>query len=121
MSIHQRRLRSGKTSYDVKLRTPDGRQYKKTFRTRKEAESYVVQERAAQLHGTWVDPNAGKVHLDVYAAQWLAQRTTLRPRTVELYEYLLRLHILPGLGAASLEKITPMQIRAWHARLATEH
>ena len=121
MSIHQRRLRSGKTSYDVKLRTPDGRQYKKTFRTRKEAESYVVQQRAAQMSGTWVDPNAGKVRFDAYAAQWLEQRTALRPRTVELYEYLLRLHVLPGLGSSPLEKISPMQVRAWHARLATAH
>jgi integrase len=121
VSIEARRLRSGRTIYDVRLRAPDGRQYKKTLRTRKEAEAYIVKERAALLQGTWVDPKAGKVRLDAYAAQWLLQRTALRPRTVELYEYLLRLHVLPGLGSSPLEKITPMQIRAWHARLSTEH
>ena len=121
MSIRARRLSSGRTSYDVRLRAPDGRQYTKSFRTRKEAERYDVQERAAQLNGTWVDPEAGKVRLDTYSSTWLAQRPALRPRTVELYEYLLRRYVLPELGKRSLDKITPMMVRAWHARLATEH
>jgi integrase len=121
MSIRSRRLSSGRTSYDVRLRAPDGHQYTKSFRTRKEAEAYIVQERAAQIQGTWVDPAAGKVQLDVYSSTWLAQRPALRPRTIELYEYLLRRFVLPELGPKSLDKITPMMIRAWHARLRTEH
>ena len=121
MSIRTRRLSSGRTSYDVRLRAPDGHQYTKSFRTRKEAEAYINQERAAQIQGTWVDPAAGKVRLDAYSSTWLAQRPALRPRTVELYEYLLRRFVLPELGPKSLDKITPMMIRAWHARLRTEH
>ncbi len=121
MSIRKRILDSGRTSYDVRLRAPDGRQYTKSFRTRREAEKYIVKELAAQLNGTWIDPEAGKVRLDKYSSTWLAQRPALRPRTVELYEYLLRLHILPELGRRPLDRITPMMIRAWHARLHTEH
>lgn len=120
MSIRTRRLDSGRISYDVRLRAPDGHQYTKSFRTRKETEAYIVKERAAQIQGTWVDPAAGKVRLDVYSSTWLAQRA-LRPRTVELYEYLLRRFVLPELGTKSLDRITPMMIRAWHARLRTEH
>jgi hypothetical protein len=40
VSIEPRRLESGRTAYDVRLRTPDGRQYKRSFRTRKEAETF---------------------------------------------------------------------------------
>jgi integrase len=121
MSIHTRRLRTGRTSYDVKLRAPDGRQYGRTFRTRKEAEAYQSTERAAHLAGSWIDPEAGTILLSDYVVQWLALRPTLRPRTVELYEYLLRLHVLPGLGELALRAITTARIRTWHARLLTEH
>ncbi len=115
MSIHPRRLRSGRSSYDVVLRSPDGRRYKRTFRTRKEAEAYLVRERAALLQGTWLDPDAGTVTFGTYATQWLTLRTGLRPRTVELYEYLLRLHLLPEFGSSSLKAITPARVRAWYA------
>jgi hypothetical protein len=64
--------------------------------------------------------DAGKVRLDAYSATWLAQRPSLRPRTVELYEYLLRRFVLTELGHKNLDKLTPMLIRAWHARLASE-
>ena len=121
MSIRTRRLQSGRTSYDVKLRAPSGRQYTKSFRTRKQAEDYIANERASQIRGTWIDPDAGKVRLDIYSATWLSQRPTLRPRTLELYEYLLRRFVLPELGHKNLDKLTPMLIRAWHARLASEH
>lgn len=117
MSIHPRRLRSGRTSYDVKLRAPDGRQYARTFRTRKEAEAYQTTERAAHLEGSWIDPEAGAVRLGDYAAEWLALKPTLRPRTIELYEYLLRVQLLPGLGELSLKQITSARVRTWYARL----
>jgi integrase len=121
MSIHRRRLASGRMTYQVRLRTPDGDQLKRTFRTLKEAERFIVEDRAARLQGTWIDLNAGKVHLDEFARLWLEERTNLRPRTIELYEYLLRLHIFPGLGNTRLEKLTPMMIRSWHSRLHSEH
>ena len=49
MSIHSKRLKNGRTSYEVKLRGPSGRQYSRSFRTRKEAEAFQVQERASQV------------------------------------------------------------------------
>lgn len=61
------------------------------------------------------------MRLDEFAKRWLKERTSLRPRTIELYDYLLRLHVLPDLGSTTLEKLTPMRIRSWHARLHTEH
>ncbi|MBK5223188.1 MAG: tyrosine-type recombinase/integrase family protein [Acidimicrobiia bacterium] len=63
------------------------------------------------------NPASGKVTLRDYATKWLEQRPGLRPRTVELYEGELRLHILPGLGDLELAKITPSKVREWHAGL----
>src|SRR5581483_9846209 len=54
--------------------------------------------------------------------QWLDTRLTsrgerLRPKTIELYEGFLRLHILPTLGRLQLSALTTSTIRAWHAGL----
>ncbi len=119
MSIHPRRLKSGRLCYDVILRRPDGRQYSKTFRTRKDAEAYSLLERHSRLQGTWLDPTAGDVAFSAYATQWLTQRTGLRPRTVELYEYLLRRYLLPAFGSTSLRELSPARVRSWYATLAS--
>jgi integrase len=117
VSIHERHLRSGKTAYEVKLRTPGGRQYSRTFRTKKEALDFVSSERAAVLKGTWLDPGAGKETFATYASRWLEMRTDLRPRTLELYDYLLRHHLVPEFGERSLKGISPAQVREWNSGL----
>ncbi len=57
----------------------------------------------------------GSITLRDYSSRWLAERVQLRPRTRELYEGLLRLHILPVLGDSLLVDLTPARVRAWHA------
>lgn len=63
--------------------------------------------------------------LELAAGQrWLSSRITsrgepLRPRVVELYESLLRLHILPTLGSVTLARLGRATVRAWHADLLT--
>ncbi len=44
------------------------------------------------LRGEWVDPSAGKIAFADFASQWLTNQSHLRPRTVELYHYLLASH-----------------------------
>lgn len=118
VSIEPRKLSTGRTVYDVRLRTPDGRQYKRSFRTRKEAETFEARELADRSRGAWVDARAGEVPLREYANRWLLERGGLRPRTRELYETLLRRHIVPALGDLALAKLTPSAVRSWHARLS---
>lgn len=48
---------------------------------------------------------------------WMATRPGLRPRTVELYNSLLKQHILAELGPVELAKLTPARVRSWHAGL----
>jgi integrase len=102
--------------YDVRYRDPTGRQRKKSFRTKKEAERFASTATAAMWSGQWLDPSAGRVALAEYAATWMASRQ-LRPRTRELYASQLRLHILPPLGAIPVGRINPSDVRSWHAAL----
>ena len=103
--------------YDVRLRDPAGRVYTRTFSTRREAETFAAREKADRSRGAWVDPRRGVVSLRDWSVQWLAHRPDLRVRTVELYQGLLDRHILPELGDAELSKLSPSQVRSWHARL----
>ncbi|MGH1492071.1 MAG: site-specific integrase [Acidimicrobiales bacterium] len=52
-----------------------------------------------------------------YAARWVEHRT-LRPRTIELYELQLRLHINPTLGDAKVARLKPAHVREWHSNLS---
>jgi len=90
-----------------------------TFRTRNDAGRFLDQVRTDRDRGAWIDPRYGEITLAVYAQQWLRQRPDLRPRTRELYEGLLRLHVIPILGEVELAKLTTMRVRSWHAGLVT--
>lgn len=88
-----------------------------TFRTQREADLHLAEIRADLERESWVDPFAGRVLLGEYAWRWLAEKPALRPRTRELYESELRLHILPLLGDVELAKLTTSRVRTWHAGL----
>ena len=57
MSVHRRATSRG-ARYDVRLRSPDGRNYKRTFRSRREADAYEARELADRSRGAWIDPEA---------------------------------------------------------------
>src|SRR5205807_6117182 len=101
----------------VRLRDPHGRLYKRTFRTKREAERFRATELTDRARGAWVDPRRGKVTVEQYGRQWLARRPDLRPRTKELYEGLLRLHIFPALGQLEIGAVTTQVVRAWRAQM----
>jgi integrase len=111
-----RRLRSGR--YQARYRV-DGANHvaPRTFRTKREADAFLARTRAELERGAWADPEAGKVPLAEYAWRWLDERPNLRRRTQELYEGLLRLHVLSTLGDTSLIDLSPATIRTWHAGL----
>jgi len=111
MSINPRR------HADARLRDPKGRSYKRTFRTKKEAEDFAANERVERGRGIWVDPRQGKVVLAEYATSWLKSHANLRIRTRDLYEGELRLHILPTLGDIEIAAISNATVRTWYANL----
>jgi integrase len=53
----------------------------------------------------------------MYAERWIAHHAGLRPRTVELYSWLLAAHIVPYLGAMPVGSITADTVREWRAAL----
>jgi integrase len=89
-----------------------------TFRSKADAGRWLAAVEADQARGTWIDPRAGMVSLREYANAWLASRVQLAPRTRDMYDVQLRMHILPDLGDVEIGRLTPEIVRAWYAGLA---
>jgi integrase len=111
-----RRLGSGRFQARYRVRRVE-HLAPRTFPTKREAHAFLAATRTDIERGGWVNVDAGRVALNEYAERWLRERPLLRPRTRELYEGLLRLHVLPTLGPLVLSDLKPALIRAWHAGL----
>lgn len=88
-----------------------------TFETKRDADTFLARVRTELSKGRWVDPTASAVSLRVYADRWMEQHPGLRPRTRELYESELRLHILPALGDVAIGDLTVASVRAWRSAM----
>lgn len=112
-----RRLPSGR--WQIRYTGPDGlrRSARATYPTKADANRALSLIDAEIIRGTWVDPSRDRHSLADYAARWVQERPGLSPRTVELYQGLLRLHIVPRLGRHDLRSITPGVVRAWRQGL----
>lgn len=90
------------------------------MRARRERDTFVAEVRSGG-HAP-VSRDLARIRLRDVAAEWLELREQLRdvgelrPRTVELDEIALRLHILPTLGARKITTLRPDDLIAWHQK-----
>ena len=112
-----RRLRSGR--YQARYLGPDGidRPAPETFGAKSEAETWLVRKEAEILDDDWLNPDDGAVLFGVFAESWINERPDLRPKTIELYRYLLRHHLAPTFGSKPIAEIKDPQVRRWRAQL----
>jgi integrase len=95
---------------------PDGKRHyaPQTFDTKTDATTWLNITQADIERKHWRDPDAGAIKFEEYAATWIDERG-LAATTVDLYQRLLRLHILPTFGARNLDEIHPVDVRSWRA------
>ena len=112
-----RKLPSGR--YQVRYPGADGQTHTapETYERKTDAERALVLIEAQISAGNWTNPERGKVKLEDYAATWITQRPGLRPRTVDLYRWLLKKHIAPYIGSVAVGKMSAALVREWRAKL----
>jgi integrase len=112
-----RKLPSGR--WQVRYRGPDGllRSAPSTFVRKGDAARWLALTEAELAGGGWIDPDAGRVPFTDYAVVWVSERPGLRPKTLQLYRYLLRRHLAPGFAAQTIAGITEADVRRWRADL----
>jgi integrase len=109
-----RKLASGR--WQARYLGPDGQRHKapETFEIKSDAQDWLNLVRADIERNAWLDPDAGAINFEKYALRWMEERG-LAPTTVDRYNGLLRLHILPTFRAKDLDEITPPSVRTWRA------
>ncbi|WP_151083874.1 tyrosine-type recombinase/integrase [Nocardioides cynanchi] len=124
-----RRLPSGRYQARYTDRQMNRHTAPQTFATKTHAEEWLATVRADVVRGTWRAPSLGAVTLAEYAADHLATRVDLAPRTQQLYASVvanwiatpLELPLSPGrsrtinLGGSELSAVSVASIREWHA------
>jgi hypothetical protein len=112
-----RQLPSGR--FQARYTGPDGvdRPAPETFATKTDAEVWLTRKEAEILDDEWIDPDAGKITLGKYGRDWIDERPNLRLRTVELYGYLFRAHLVPTFDDKALSEIKDPHVRRWRKKL----
>lgn len=112
-----RRLPSGR--WQARYRGPDDidRPAPRTFPAKADAERWLSLAEAEIIRGDWIDPDAGRVSFAEYAEAWVSERPNLRPKTLQLYKGLVRLHLVPTFGRTAIHDITEPQVRRWRRTL----
>jgi integrase len=111
-----RKRESGR--YQIRYPGPDGRirTGPETYERKSDAERALVIIEGQMASGSWTDPERGRIKLGDYASLWIAERG-LRPRTMDLYRWLLKKHIAPYLGGVPVGKMSARLVREWRAEL----
>ena len=118
MASVEKRLRNGRTTWLARWRGPDGKQHKKTFRRRVDAERHLISVESSILVGTYVDPALARVAVGEWSRQWLAGQ--VQPSTLRRYEGLPRVQVLPNWERVPLSAVAHADVAAWVVSLSSE-
>ena len=117
MASVAKRTRDGAITWLARWRDPDGKQRKRSFPRKTDAERFLTTVQHGMLTGAYIDPAAGKTTFESYAELWRAGQVH-RPTTTAHVETMLRRHAYPVLGDRPLASIRPSEIQAWVKRLS---
>jgi integrase len=117
-SITKRGQHSWRLKYEVERDpiTSERRTRYLTIRgTKKEAQRELTRLLAEVDSGTSVDPS--HVTVAEHLRNWIAGASHLGGKTRERYVALIEQQIIPHLGNIALQKLRPVHVKDWHARL----
>lgn len=97
----------------ARWRDPSGRQRKKSFRRKVDAERFLSGLLADLHRGSYIDPSGGKVLFSVYAETWMSGLSHLKATTADRYRDVVRTHVLPKWGGWALGKVAHSDVAAW--------
>ena len=102
----------------ARWRDPSGRQRKKSFGRRVDAQRWLDQMRAETHRGQYVDPAGGRLRLGPYALTWMAGQGHLKPSTAYRYQGIVNHHIVAHWGSWPLGSVTHSDVAGWIAGLS---
>ncbi len=103
-------------TFRANWRDATGRQKAKTFRTKKEANTFLAETESTIARGNYVDPHAGRIRFGAYAAKWQKSRNdelATRARDASI----LKTHVLPRWALTPVGRIDHTAVQTWIADL----
>lgn len=98
--------------YRARYRDHDGKELAQHFARKVDAQRWLDAVAGDLVHGTYVDPNAGRRKFRDYVTEWQAVQVH-RPSTAAQVESHLKNHVLPLLGDRPIAAIRPTEVQAW--------
>ena len=98
--------------YRAYFRDPTGKQRSKTFRTKKEASTFLAETETAKARGSFVSPHAGRTLFGDHAQEWMATWNTSATTTARDAS-VMRTHVLPQWEDWPLGKIDHLSVQRW--------
>ncbi|WP_200213396.1 tyrosine-type recombinase/integrase [Micromonospora coerulea] len=101
-----------KTPYVVRWRDEAGKQRKRGFGRKVDADRFRAEVEHKLHSGTYIDPAAGRTTFEAYAERWRAMQPH-RPNTAARTRSQLTHHVYPALGARQLAQIRASELQAF--------
>jgi integrase len=117
------RPRPGKpelVTWEARWREADGRQRRKTFPKKSDAERFLTGVESGLHTGSYVNPSHGRLTFGPFAEEWLSGRVRLKPKTAAGYRGLLDSRVLPRWAGVPLGRVAYADVAAWVAQLSRE-
>ena len=121
MASVEKRNRDGKVTWLARWRDPDGRQRKRSFPRKLDADRFMVGIESDKLRGSYIDPDHARVPLREYVEKrWFPAQVHLRPNTRDLYRSRLDNHLLPAFGSRPLGSLRRQDFKTFVAMLSAK-
>ena len=112
MASVEKRERDDRVTWLARWRDDTGRQRKRSFSRRIDAQRFVSQIEADLLRGQYIDPSDRTTVLD-YAQRWASGRIH-RPSTARRVQSMIDTHIAgTALGSRRLAAVSPCEVQVW--------
>jgi integrase len=96
----------------ARYRDAAGQEHARHFPRKIDAQRWLDEVTAAVVTGQYVDPRAGRITVEEYAARWAASQPW-RPKTQRRVDANLRVHVFPVLGARPVADVRPSDVQAF--------
>jgi integrase len=118
----ERRQRAKGVVYRSYWRDEGGRQRSRTFSRKADADAWDAKVKLAKRQGDVAQLDGGREPLRKFVVRWrkLYADTQLAPNTLRHYVQLLDTYILPRLGDARLQSLTPERLQTFAATLTED-
>jgi integrase len=113
----EKRIQAGRVTYRARYRDPSGRERKRSFARKTDAQRFLVGVEDSKLRGAYVPPEAGRDGFAEWAERWFRTTLDLKPGTRRTYRQLLDNQVLPTFGRSTLAGVDRLAVREWVAGL----